>query len=142
MTKLLLAIALFLSLKLTAQNIPCGTTAISLKGVDFKSVCLSLLDSGYIIDKKDTELRTVSTAPRRLPSRYNATYTIYARFKDSLAIFSVTFNAPSDGSIVRNEPSIYKCKKNGKFIDNIFTYPFILLNQFVKGLGQVAYITK
>ena len=133
--RLISAIIILLGSYAHAQIIPCSTTTITVKGATFSQICNSLLDSGYVIDKKDSDLRTVSTQPRAYPSRFNATYVIGVRVKDSVAYFKTTFNAPSDGSIVRNEPVIYKCKKNGKPIDNIFTYPFRIVDSFVKGLG-------
>lgn len=134
--KLLLAITLLLTYSAYAQDIPCGTNTIVMKGITFRQVCVTLLDSGYVIDKKDSELQTVTTQPRRYPKRFNASYIISCRVKDSSAYFTVTFNAPPDGGIVRNEPSTYQCKKSGRPIDNIFTYPFMLLNSFVKGFGK------
>jgi hypothetical protein len=137
---LLLAIAL-ITLSAKGQDIPCHANTIILPAVSFNKVCTALLDSGYIIDKKDNDLLTASTQPRSYPKRFSATYVINVRMKDSAAYFTVMFNAPKDGSIVKNEPSIYKCKKNGKPVDNIFTYPFWLVNSFAIGLGKVEYKT-
>lgn len=137
--RLILLTAILFATSVKGQDIPCGANTIIAHDVTFNAVCTSLLDSGYIIDKRDSEIQTVSTQPRAYPKRFSATYVINIRLKDSAAYFTVTFTAPKDGSIVRNEPSMYKCKKNGKPIDNIFTYPFTLVNSFVQGLGKVTY---
>lgn len=134
--RLILFCLFLIAVSAQGQNIPCGASTIIVHNVSFKSVCNSLLDSGYSIDRKDNDLQTVSTQPRACPKRFSATYVIHARIKDSAVHFTVTFNAPKDGSIVRNEPSIYKCKKNGKPIDNIFTYPFTLLDSFAGTFGD------
>jgi hypothetical protein len=141
MRLILLAIILFAA-SAKAQDVPCGATTIVVRNISFNSICSTLLDSGYLLDRKDADLQTVSTQPRAYPKRFSATYVINVRVKDSAAYFTTTFTAPKDGSIVRNEPSTYKCKKNGKPIDNIFTYPFMLLDSFVKGLGKVEYNIK
>lgn len=138
---LLLAMAL-ITLSAKGQDIPCHANTIIVPAVSFNKVCTALLDSGYIIDKKDNDLQTASTQPRSYPKRFSATYVINVRMKDSAAYFTTTFTAPKDGSIVKNEPSTYKCKKNGKPIDNIFTYPFMLVNSFARGLGKVTYIAR
>jgi hypothetical protein len=134
--KLIYLAALLLPFYVKAQNIQCGATTIAVPGLSFKQVCVSLLESGYIIDKKDNDLETVSTQSRHYPKRYSATYIIHARIKDSTAYFTVTFTAPTDGSIVKNEPSIFKYTKKGKPIDNIFTYPFAIVGYFVKGFRR------
>lgn len=138
--RLILLAMVLLTASAKAQDIPCGTTTIVVHNVSFKNICSSLLDSGYLLDGKDADMQTVSTQPRAYPKRFSATFVINVRVKDSAAHFTTTFTAPKDGSIVRNEPSTFKCKKNGKPIDNIFTYPFILLDSFVRGLGKVEYV--
>jgi hypothetical protein len=140
--KLILLAAILFAMSVKGQDIPCGTTAIIIRNVTFNNVCMVLLDSGYSIDKKDADLQTVSTQPRRYPKRFKATYVVNVRVKDSVAYFTTTFSAPADGSILRNEPSIYECKKNGKPIDNIFTYPFRLLDSFLRAFGKVEYKLK
>lgn len=136
MRLILLTTLLLIATSIKAQDILCGAKTITVHNVSFTKVCNSLLDSGYLLERKDNDLQTVSTQARAYPKRFSATYVINVRVIDSVANFTVTFNAPKDGSIVRNEPSVYKCKKNGKPIDNIFTYPFTLVNSFIKGFGK------
>ena len=55
---------LLLPFLVNAQNILPDANMIVVKNVGFNEVCNALLDSGYNIEKKDTELKTVRTEPR------------------------------------------------------------------------------
>lgn len=128
-------IVLLIGVKLQAQqqnDIPANANTIIVKGVTFKSVCMSLLDSGYVIDKKDNDLETVSTLPKEYPKMYNAVYIVNVRVKDSIAYFTGTFTAPPGGGLFFNEPITNHCNKKGKPYPKSFSrYPFMLVNTFV-----------
>ena len=65
---------------------PKGTNLILVKAVGYDQVLTALLDKGYFIRKKDAELFTASTEPRRLKN--GSTYVIRVRVKDSTAYLS------------------------------------------------------
>ena len=65
---------------------PKGTNLILVKAVGYDQVLTALLDKGYFIRKKDAELFTASTEPRRLKN--GSAYVIRVRVKDSTAYLS------------------------------------------------------
>lgn len=79
---------LFVSLLSTTafSQAPKGANLILVSGVGYDQVLNALLDKGYFIRKKDTELFTASTEPRRLKNGSN--YVIRVRIKDSTAYLS------------------------------------------------------
>ncbi len=82
---------LFLFVYLPVFSQQKGDKTIIVKGVSFMEVCTNLLDKGYSIDKKDTELQTVKTEETQYPKFWNAKYRINVRVKDSVAYISGTF---------------------------------------------------
>ena len=137
MKRLFYTAFIFHSLMLKAQEIPPNANTIAIKGVTFKQVCMTLLDSGYLIDKKDNDLETVSTAPRDYPKLWNATYVISMRIKDSTCYFTATFTAPPGGGLFYNEPAYNHCKKNGQpLTKSMIRYPFMILNNFVSAFNR------
>lgn len=120
-----------------SQTMPPSVNTIVVKGVTFKQVCMSLLDSGYVIDKKDNDLETVSTKPKDYPKLWNATYVINVRIKDSAAYFTGTFTAPPEGGLFYNEPVYNHCKKNGQPLPkSMIRYPFMIMNNFVTSFNK------
>lgn len=116
------------------SDIPANANTILVKGVTFKSVCMSLLDSGYVIDKKDADLETVSTKPKEYPKLWNAAYVINVRVKDSIAYFTGGYTAPWGvrDPLFKDEPIINHCNKKGKpYTKSLARYPFMLMNSFV-----------
>lgn len=131
--KRMLLLLLLLPLLGISQEIPPNANTIIVKGITFKQACMSLLDSGYVIDKKDNDLETVSTKPRQYPKLWNAEYLINIRFKDSVAYFTGSFSAPPGGGLFFNEPVYNHCKKNGQpYPKSMIRYPFILITNFAK----------
>lgn len=116
-------------------------TVIIAKGVSFERVCNALLDSGYAIEKKDNDLMTVRTENRQYPNKWNATYLINIRIKDSSAYISGTFTAPPGGGLFKNEPIRNWTNRKGETkTSSLGGYPFVILDAFAHGLsGQIAY---
>lgn len=137
MNKLYFSCVLFLLIAVKSQgqqrsDIPANANTIIIKGVTFKQVCMSLLDSSYVIDKKDNDLETVSTKAKDFPKLWNAEYVINVRVKDSAAYFTATFTAPPGGGLFYNETAYNHCKKNGQpYPKSMARYPFMLMNTFI-----------
>ena len=88
----------------------------------FLEVCNALLDSGYLISKKDNDLQTASTESKQFPRYWNATYIVKVRVKDSVAYISAAITAPPGGGLYFNEPASYDCKlKRKPFPKSLFT---------------------
>lgn len=120
----------------TFSQIPPKAKTIVVKGVSFNEVCNKLLDSGYSIDKKDTELQTVRTEERQYPKYWNAKYRINVRVKDSIAIFSGTFTG-ADGGLFKDEPVYYHTNNKGKqYPKSLIGYPFLIINDLVKSFNK------
>jgi hypothetical protein len=99
-------------------------------------VCNALLDSGYVIDKKDNDLLTVSTMQKAYPKLWNAKYAISIRVKDSAAFITGTFTG-ANGELFKDDPVEYLENKKGKPYDKgLLTYPFLLINNFALGFGK------
>lgn len=66
-----------------------GDNAVLVKGVSFMQVCNSLLDAGYLIDKKDNDLQTVETKFKDGTGKGQLfKYKLLVRVKDSTAIIT------------------------------------------------------
>lgn len=114
------------------SQIPNHAKTIIVTGVSFLQVCNALLDSGYTIDKKDNELQTVTTEARDYPKLWNAKYTINIRVKDSTAYItgkSINPVMPDDLEYLTN-------KKGQPFSKSLYTYPFLLINDFAKAFNK------
>lgn len=141
-----LIIIFFLPFAAAGQVLPNANTII-VKGVGFGQVCNALLDSGYVIDKKDNDLQTVRTESKEYPKMYNAAYKISVRVKDSVAYITGTFIAPYDqfltpaagksDPLFNNDPVYYHCNKKGKpYPKSLAGYPFLLINNWAKCFGK------
>src|SRR5687767_1194682 len=86
----------FLSQLSYSQTILPNANTIVIKNVSFTEVCMRLLDSGYVIDKKDNDMQTVRTESKVYPRYWNAAYKISVRVKDSTAYLTGTYIAPYD----------------------------------------------
>lgn len=139
MKKILVALILIPFWGISQNN---NDNIIKVKGVDFIQVANALLDSGYYIEKKDSELLTIKTEAKQYPQFWNAMYTINIRIKDSTAYISGTFTAPPDGSLFKDET--ITCLKNKKGIlqtKSLSGYAFSLLDTFAKSLkGEISYL--
>lgn len=114
-----------------AQNIPSNVNTVLVKDLKFIDICRAFLDSGYTIEKKDNDLQTVETAIKQYPKYWNATYVIHVRVKDSIAYFSVTYTAPPDGGLFKNETAANLTNKKGVTLKKSMDgYIFLLLNEF------------
>lgn len=132
-----LIVCLVSATKVFSQEIAPNANTIIIKGVTFKQVCMSLLDSGFVIDKKDSDFETVSTKPKEFPKLWNAEYLINVRVKDSVAYISGLFSAPPGGGLFYNSPVYNHCKKNGQpHPKSLARYPFMLINSFAKCFGK------
>lgn len=111
---------------------PKGAKTIIVKGVGFFEICNALLDSGYVIEKKDNELQTAVTELRVYPRYFNAYYKINIRVKDSTAYISGSFTGPGKtGGLFKDEPIENMINKKGKVLKtSISGYPFSLLYEF------------
>jgi len=137
MKNIYLLIGLILPTSLLAQSIPPKANTILVHGVTFAGVCNALLDSGYKISKKDNDLQTVETEERHYPNKWNATYRIEIRIKDSVAIITALFTAPPGGGLFLNEPAFYRTKKNGEpQLESLQTVAFLSVNRFATSLSR------
>ena len=141
-----------------SQMIPPKAKTIVVKGVTFTEVLNALLDKGYGIEKKDTDLQTARTEAIKYPRYWNGAYKINVRVKDSTAYFTGIYKCPYDtqlfsGALAQNEKDkpwdvsdfIYHAtnKKGETQAKHMIGYPFLLMNDFVKGLGkQLEYKTE
>jgi hypothetical protein len=129
--KLLYVLILLAPIYCNAQNIPSEVNTILVKNVKFIDVCNALLDSGYTIEKKDNDLQTVETSIKQYPKLWNATYVVHVRVKDSTAYFSVTYTAPPNGGLFKNETASNLTNKKGVTLKkSLDGYIFLLLNDF------------
>lgn len=130
----------------TAQ-IPRNANTIIVKGVSFSEVCSQLLDKGYSIDKKDDQLQTVRTEPKKYPKYWNAAYKINIRVKDSLAYISATFTAPYENPLTpaankqeplwNNDPVTNRTNNKGKpQSKSLEGYAFSLVNEFALSFNK------
>ena len=95
-------------------------------------VCNTLLDSGYIIEKKDNELQTARTEVREYPYLWNATYYINVRVKDSVAYISSYFWGPDGFS-----QSSYLTNKAGKpQVKHLYVIPFLLIKRIAESFNK------
>jgi hypothetical protein len=127
-----------------AQNILKDANVITVKGVSFNEVCNALLDSGYVIDKKDSELQTVRTEKKKFPKYWKAIYTVNIRVKDSIAYISGLLTSPPEGGLFVDQPISNHTNSKGKtFPKSMYGYPFLLLNDFALGFKkEVGYLKK
>jgi len=126
------------------QIIPADVNTIVVKNVTFTEICNALLDSGYTIERKDSELQTARTEARQYPKYWNATYKVNVRVKDSAAYISATFTAPPEGGLFKDEIVTNQTTKKGvTFKKGMWGYIFLLLNDFALGFKkEVSYIKK
>lgn len=133
--------------KTQVNTIPQKSNTILIKGVTFQEVCNKLLDSGYVIEKKDNDLQTIRTEFKEYPKSYNAAYKISVRVKDSIAFMTVNFTAPYDQWLTKaankidplwnNERSYYQENKKGKvYSKNIYVQPFLWINLLALSFGK------
>jgi hypothetical protein len=117
-----------------SAKIPKDATQIIVKGLTFLEACNGLLDNGYMIDRKDNDLMTVTTKPVAFPKYWNANYTINVRVKDSLAIF--TGNGSATPLIpyfnMRNRTNS-KGQSQHKYLE---TYPFLIMDKVARSFGR------
>lgn len=135
-----------------AQDIPNKSNLIKVKGVSFVQVCNVLLDSGYIIEKKDAELQTATTEMREYVKSYNAAFRMQIRVKDSVVYLYATFTAPWWDPFTKNASKsdplwkdtrlIYATDKKGRHRSNtLYYYPFNKMMAIAKALGgEVEYL--
>lgn len=87
--KFLTAILLSVLLNSKCFSQTKGDNTIAVKGVGFMQVCNALLDSGYLVKKKDNDLQTAETDFKDGTGRASLfKYKILVRVKDSTAIIT------------------------------------------------------
>lgn len=127
------------------QAIPSKANQIIVKGVTFAELCSKLLDAGYLIEKKDTDLQTVKTEPKIYPKGWNAAYKIYARVKDTSIYISATLTAPWSQALTgsvkdplwRDDPSYHHTNKKGvTHTKSLVGMPFMWANEFALSFGK------
>lgn len=81
---LYLVAIIFISVNTMAQS--KGDNTITVKGVGFMQVCNALLDSGYLVKKKDNDLQTAETDFKNGTGKASLfKYKLLVRVKDSTA---------------------------------------------------------
>jgi hypothetical protein len=140
--KILMLCLLLFPILIRAQNILPDANTITARNVTFLKVCNSLLDSGYVISKKDNDLLTVSTESRQYPHLWNATYKLSIRIKDSCAYITGTLTAPPGGGLFYNEPiKNFTNKKGETKTKSIGGYIFLVMDSFARSLSpEVTYL--
>lgn len=135
-----------------AQTIPNKANLVKVKGVTFAQVCNVLLDSGYVIEKKDAELQTAITEMREYKNSYNAAFKIRIRVKDSVATMTAYFTAPWSDPFTKNIAKTDRLwqdvqafavvdKKGNIKKNQLNIYPFMRLMGIAKALGgEVEYL--
>lgn len=135
--KYLLLLCLISANAKSQTAIPKDANTIVVKGVKFLDVCNALLDAGYTIEKKDTELGTAETKIANYGKYFNATYKFHLRTKDTIAYLTATYTAPPGGGLFFNDIATNLVNKKGVRLTNrIGSYPFELLNQFALSLKK------
>lgn len=131
-----------------SQSIPPKANTIVVHGVTFQEVCMRLLDSGYVIEKKDSDLQTIVTQPRKYPYKFNAGYVIYARVKDSAAVIYATYFVPYTKSLLVNLPGgndpILKDERAVNIVDkkgrtkerDLDAIPYLQINTLALSFGK------
>lgn len=135
-----------------SAQIPPKAKTIIVKNVGYLEVLNLLLDKGYTIESKDSDLQTATTAPIKYPRYWNGAYKIQVRVKDSTARFTGVYMCPYDTQFASlllkqsiNEAKwdeVYnRCDRKGRPQEKSMDgYPFHLMNDFVVSLGkEVAY---
>lgn len=121
------------------QAIPPKANTIVLKPVSFNEVCSALVEQGYQLEAKDSALQTVRTVPRNYQKKYQSTYVINIRLKDSIAFITGTFAGMESSAI----PIYNDTGAGGKTRPNLPGYGFTLMNQFALSFGKpVQYLKK
>ena len=136
--KYIILILLLTPLILLGQKIPNESNLIIVKGIKFIDVCNSLLDSGYVIEKKDSELGTIKTELRQYEKYWNSGYYFQIRVRDSIGYFKCYFTGPltSQNPLFKDERCYYMTNKKGVFQEkSLFGYPFMVMFNFLKSLG-------
>ncbi len=113
----------------TTRHIIKGANIIYVKNSDFKKVCTSLLDAGFIIDKKDNELETVQTME---PKNDCWVPVLSVRIKDGITsirpkIFLSTIDTGMDGAYYENG--------SGKPRSNAIVHAFLQAYKVAKLIG-------
>lgn len=126
------------------QTIPKDANLMKVKGISFLQVCNLLLDSGYIIEKKDNELQTVKTEIKEYAKSFNGAFYLQIRVKDSIAFIRAYFTAPWWDPFTRaanktdrlwtNELACYTTNNKGKFRNTLYSYPFVQMIELFKGV--------
>lgn len=117
-------------------QIPKDANTILVKGVSFSEVCNALLDSGYVIDKKDNDLQTARTESKQYPKYWNARYVLNIRVKDSIAYISGTFTG-ADGALFKDDPISNHSNRKGETLPkSIYGYPFLLMKNFALSFNK------
>lgn len=147
----------FLLINLWCFSQTNGDNVILVKNVSFTQLCNSLLDSGYVISKKDVDLQTLSTEMRKYKKSFNAGYVVHARVKDGDLQLRVNFfgplrnfttellnpRNPIDSYMFDNLRGYYALDKKGRFVaNNIYTVPFKYIMDFARGFNQEIQYSK
>lgn len=125
---------------------PKDAKTIIVKNVTFTEVCSQLLDKGYAIEKKDDQLQTVRTEPKKYTT-WNAAYVINIRVKDSTAFITATFTAPYENPLTsnaakqeplwNNEPVYNRTNKKGvPQSKSMQGYAFKAVNEFALSFNK------
>jgi hypothetical protein len=89
-----------------------GDNVIIVKNVSYETACKTLLNEGFIIDKRDAELQTVKTEPKSTKGFWLFVIVVNIRIVDSSARITTTFTM---GDFLINEPLGYPATKGGKY---------------------------
>ena len=111
-------------------TIPKDATTVKVIGVEYKALCLALLDNNYIFEFRDADLQTFKTTLRDFKKYWNCSYSIEGRVKDSVAYLKFR---------LKDSPLLFKYAKwqrtKSKYAEkSLYNYPFIEVIEVCKNL--------
>jgi hypothetical protein len=135
--RILLLIAFLFPLASYTQEPPKNSTGITVSNTDLMAVANALLDNGFRIDKKDTELGTLKTEERGYEN--NVWFLVIdVRVKDSTAYITGQIKvmvSPIGNTRRLYEPVIYKGMKKAPY-----RLAFAAMDEIARSLnGHVTY---
>lgn len=142
--KKVLLFLFFVPLLSFSQDIPKFSNAIIAKGVSFKQIKSSLLDSAFFIDLQNEEDGTIITKPKGVCNCKNKDFNqliIYVRVKDSIATFTGKWNVnynynQSRGGFLSNDKNDFQRLEYWKSSSSVPHHIFLILDHFARSLSS------
>ena len=116
------------------QDPPKKTNTIKVTGVDFKTAATLLLDQGYMIEKSDTSLGFMMSAPKMVHKAWSGNLKINVRMKDSTAIITGLYNMNVNLSTV--DLKQYEPVENIGMKGSVIRTAFEALDKYAKSFGR------